>query len=73
LALSGELAGFGGVSRRHALVTVVGVRVFVADLDSTNGTFVNGERLTAAPREVHPGDRIGLGSACHLVLSAAAL
>jgi ABC transport system ATP-binding/permease protein len=34
------------ISRRHARVTVEGDRVFLQDLGSANGTFVNGSRLT---------------------------
>ena len=67
--LSDDLADYDGVSRRHALVTVVGDRVLVADIGSSNGTFVNGERVNGpGPREIRPGDRIGLGLRCSLVL-----
>ena len=33
------------VSRRHAVVDIQGVTVFLEDLASTNGTFVDDERL----------------------------
>ncbi|MBQ7697182.1 MAG: FHA domain-containing protein [Paludibacteraceae bacterium] len=33
------------VSRYHGYLTIDGSRVYVADNDSTNGTFVNGERI----------------------------
>jgi pSer/pThr/pTyr-binding forkhead associated (FHA) protein len=36
-----------GVSRRHAEVHVVDGRARVIDLGSTNGTFLNGERVHA--------------------------
>ncbi len=48
------------VSRRHASVTVEGRRVVIADLDSSNGTFVNGRQITKATTLV-PGDRIDIG------------
>ncbi len=48
------------VSRRHASVTVEGRRVVIADLDSSNGTFVNGRQITK-PTTLVPGDRIDIG------------
>jgi hypothetical protein len=51
------------VSRRHAEVRVEPDRLVVADLGSTNGTFVNDRRL--APGEAHTivtGDTVRLGS-----------
>ncbi len=46
------------VSGRHALVTIDGSgRVTIGDLNSTSGTFVNGERITGA-RVLEPGDRV---------------
>jgi len=50
------------VSRRHACITIDGDRVFVEDLGSKNGTYVNDERLASASREVADGDRIRIGS-----------
>ena len=48
------------VSRRHAEVRVTGDKVFLRDLGSGNGTFLNGERITTH-RELHKGDRIDIG------------
>jgi ABC-type multidrug transport system ATPase subunit/pSer/pThr/pTyr-binding forkhead associated (FHA) protein len=48
------------VSRLHASLTVRGDRVVVADLRSSNGTFVNGQRL-AKPVSIEAGDRIDIG------------
>jgi Protein of unknown function (DUF3662)/FHA domain len=48
------------VSRRHAEVRREGAAYFVVDLDSTNGTEVNGRRLRRARLE--DGDTIVLGS-----------
>ena len=48
------------VSRRHAEVRQEGAAHWVVDLDSTNGTEVNGRRLKRA--KLRPGDRIMIGS-----------
>jgi FHA domain-containing protein/uncharacterized protein DUF4388 len=48
------------VSRRHARIQLVGGSVNIDDLGSTNGTFVNGERVTHA--ELQEGDRVLIGS-----------
>ena len=47
------------ISKRHAVFRPVGEGVQVEDLGSTNGTFVNGERISARPLDV--GDTIRLG------------
>jgi pSer/pThr/pTyr-binding forkhead associated (FHA) protein len=52
----------GGVSRRHARLMVEGASYLVEDLDSTNYTFVNQQKL--APRTRQPlrdGDEIRCG------------
>ncbi|SRR5579885_2682431 len=48
------------VSRRHCQFTRQDGRLFVQDLESYNGTFVNGRRATI-PLPVHDGDEINLG------------
>jgi hypothetical protein len=48
------------VSRRHAVLRRSGGSVVVEDLDSTNGTFVNGERIRT-PIKVGPGDQVRVG------------
>jgi pSer/pThr/pTyr-binding forkhead associated (FHA) protein len=47
------------VSRLHCRVTAGATELEVTDLDSTNGTFVNGERIGTA--SLKPGDRLGVG------------
>lgn len=49
-----------GASRRHTHVCWEKDGIVVRDLGSTNGTFVNGEKLTG-PRTLRPGDRIMIG------------
>lgn len=48
------------VSRRHAVLRRSGGSVVVEDLDSTNGTFVNGERIRT-PMTLGPGDQVRVG------------
>lgn len=44
------------LSRQHAKLAVEGDVLHVVDLDSTNGTFVNGKRISEAT--VLPGDEL---------------
>lgn len=46
-------------SGRHALISRRGGRCVVRDLESANGTFVNGDRVREA--ELRPGDRLSVG------------
>lgn len=48
------------VSRRHTSVELAGDSVRVEDLGSTNGTFLNGERIEGS-RELKNGDKVRLG------------
>jgi len=48
------------VSRRHAVLRRSGESVVIEDLDSTNGTFVKGERIRR-PITVGPGDQVRIG------------
>ena len=61
-----DLAGLDqerSVSRRHAKLERRGRRLYlVEDLGTTNGTFVNGERISPGePIEVNPGDLLRFG------------
>ena len=47
------------VSRLHCRITAGPAGLDVVDLESTNGTFVNGERVTHA--SLKEGDRLGVG------------
>ena len=47
------------VSRLHCRLTAGAAELQVHDLDSTNGTFVNGERVTCS--KLKEGDRLGVG------------
>jgi pSer/pThr/pTyr-binding forkhead associated (FHA) protein len=51
-----------GVSRLHAAIRRSGGHLYVVDLDSTNSTFLNGERLLPRePRMLCSGDQLRLG------------
>lgn len=58
------------VSRRHARFVIKEGTVFVEDLGSTNGTFLNGERISN-PQQLRPGDVITLGENIVLVFEKA--
>jgi hypothetical protein len=55
------LDGDGFVSGRHAMVRLRGGSPTVTDLGSTNGTYVNGDRI-AAETALHEGDELAVGS-----------
>src|SRR6187399_429310 len=58
------------VSRKHARMILRDGRLEIEDLGSTNGTFVNGERITKTT--VGRGDRILIGSNILRVVSTSA-
>jgi FHA domain len=49
------------VSRSHARVSVAGSTITIEDLGSTNGTFVNGEKIDGATT-LAPGDTVRIGA-----------
>ena len=55
-----ELQGDEFASARHARFEPRGDGVWIHDLGSTNGTFVNGVKLNA-PRKLRPGDVVRVG------------
>lgn len=56
------------VSRRHAKISVTGDQIFIQDLGSTNGTFVNGEKIKRA--RLSEGDRILIGTSIIKLVAA---
>ena len=56
-----------GISRKHARILQDGDKVVIEDLQSSNGTYVNGDIIRAA--ELHDGDKIRLGSTTVLKFS----
>jgi pSer/pThr/pTyr-binding forkhead associated (FHA) protein len=57
------------VSRLHCQLTAGAASLEVVDLDSTNGTFVNGRRVTRSP--LGEGDVLGVGRLEFTVFRAA--
>lgn len=57
------------VSRRHARLTFQGGKYVLEDMGSTNGTFVNGQRLTG-PRVLKSGEVVSLGEQIVFVYEA---
>lgn len=57
------------ISRRHARLTYQGGKFILEDLGSTNGTFVNGQRL-AGPRVLKPGEVVSFGEQIVLVFES---
>lgn len=57
------------VSRLHCRLTAGASELEVVDLDSTNGTFVNGERISRTTLKT--GDRLGVGRVELTVMRAA--
>jgi hypothetical protein len=63
--------GDAEISRQHARLTRTPGGMVLEDLGSTNGTFVNGERLTS-PRLLQPGDTLGFGENVTLTFESTA-
>lgn len=56
------------VSRKHAKIVVQAGKVTIADLGSTNGTFVNGEKIKQA--RLKEGDRLLIGTSILKLVAA---
>src|ERR1041384_7412488 len=50
-----------GVSRRHTMIQQKEAGIYISDLGSTNGTYVNNSRVTSEYR-LKTGDRVEIGS-----------
>ena len=80
-ALDGELISIGRdssneitvndaeISRRHSRLSFQGGKYVLEDMGSTNGTFVNGQRLTG-PRVLKSGEVVSLGEQIVFVYEA---
>jgi hypothetical protein len=63
--------GDAEISRQHARLTRTPGGMVLEDLGSTNGSFVNGDRLTS-PRLLQPGDILGFGENVTLTFESTA-
>jgi putative serine protease PepD len=67
----GRLGDDPELSRQHArIVRRAGGQLTIEDLGSTNGTFVNGKKVTDQPQPLRPGDTIKVGTTTLQVLDA---
>jgi hypothetical protein len=67
------LKGYDKVSRQHAIVWVEGGDLYVRDLGSTNGTFVNDRRIDQGDRrQLHDGDELRFSSTVRVRVRKAA-
>lgn len=66
---SGVAINDAEISRKHARLTFQGGKYVLEDLGSTNGTFVNGQRL-ASPVVLKPGDVVSFGEQIVLMYEA---
>jgi pSer/pThr/pTyr-binding forkhead associated (FHA) protein len=58
------------VSRKHAKISITGGKISIEDLGSTNGTFVNGEKVKTS--RIKEGDRILVGTSILKLVKAGA-
>lgn len=67
-----DLAADDSVSRQHAEIRWTGKAYCIVDKGSTNGTWLNGQRLVPnEPRELKSGDRIAVGRLSLLTIQVA--
>jgi pSer/pThr/pTyr-binding forkhead associated (FHA) protein len=59
------------ISRRHARLYLQGGKYVIEDLGSTNGTFINGGRITG-PHVLRPGEVISFGEQISVVFESVA-
>lgn len=62
------ISGVDGVSRIHAQLDLEENRLYVTDLNSTNGTFINESRIENSKKcELHQGDTVSFAAASYKV------
>ena len=54
------------VSRRHAIVKMIGTEFYLEDLGSRNGTSVNGETIKGTKIKLSPDDQIHIGKTVYV-------
>lgn len=69
-ASNGVAINDGEISRKHARLSLHGSAYVIQDLGSTNGSFVNGQRITGS-QVLNPGDTVSFGENIVLMYEAA--
>jgi len=49
------------MSRKHAVLTIGKGDCYIRDINSKNGSLVNGRRITTSPEKIYPGDKFVCG------------
>ncbi len=57
------------VSDKHALLNALSAELWIQDLDSTNGTYVNAQKITT-PVRLYPGDTLQIGGSILVIIQA---
>ncbi len=58
------------ISRQHAKINCIGEQLYVQDLGSSNGTFVNGERISTEAHALQATDELAFADLVFLVVNA---
>lgn len=58
------------ISRQHAKINRIGEQLYVQDLGSSNGTFVNGERISTDAHALQATDELAFADLAFLVINA---
>nr|WP_309595690.1 FHA domain-containing protein [Moraxella osloensis] len=58
------------ISRQHAKINRVGDQLYVQDLNSSNGTFINGERISTDAHALQATDELAFADLVFLVVNA---
>ena len=58
------------ISRQHAKINCIGEQLYVQDLGSSNGTFINGERISTEAHALQATDELAFADLVFLVVNA---